>query len=233
MSNFSGPFVVDVDDVVDAGIRVGLDAELVRPERMDRVERRDVQPDERVRRQHEVRHLDAAVRRVAVRELPLLRDHLDVERLRVPRRAGTPAFGPWPPPDAVLQQLVRAEAGEEEDGHRRDDDPEELDPRVAADRRSVDDRAAPDCGSSRARSARNNEHEDADRSRHRDQHRVVEDLPRSPARCRCRAGSPGRRRSRRAASRSRSARSTRRRTACRARRAAASAPQTTFRKPSM
>ena len=67
---------LDVGDVVDARVRVRLDAELVRPERVDRVERRDVERDLLADGQHELGRLDAAVGRVAVGELPLLADHL-------------------------------------------------------------------------------------------------------------------------------------------------------------
>jgi hypothetical protein len=74
---------LQVRDVVRPGIRVGLHAELVRPEGVNGVERGDVQADQRVRRQHEVRHLDTAVAGKAVGECPLLPDHLDVERFLV------------------------------------------------------------------------------------------------------------------------------------------------------
>ena len=75
-----------------------------------------MQLDERVRRQDELGRLEAAVGRVAERELPLLRDHLhssasvpgrDGDRVRALAAAG-----------AVLEQLVGAEAGEEEHGRR-------------------------------------------------------------------------------------------------------------------
>ena len=94
MSKVRGPLSLDVDDVVDARVRVGLDAELVGPEGVDDVERGDVEPDQRVGGQHEVRRLDAAVARVAVRELPLLADHLHVHRLASARPAGTRPSGP-------------------------------------------------------------------------------------------------------------------------------------------
>ena len=74
-------FGLDVGDVVDAGIGVGLDPQSRRPERMDHVERGDVQRDLPVDRQLEMGGLDAAVGRVAVGELPLLGDHLHRQRV--------------------------------------------------------------------------------------------------------------------------------------------------------
>ena len=96
MSKRARPLRLHVGDVVGARVRVGLDAELVRPEGVDDVERGDVELDQRVRRQHELRRLDPAVARVAVRELPLLADHLHL-RAFVAGRHGD-GFGPWPPP---------------------------------------------------------------------------------------------------------------------------------------
>src|SRR5205807_9334368 len=60
-----------IRDVVDSRNSVRLHAELVRPERMRDVERGDVKRDERVVRDGEVACLDAAVRWVAERPLPL------------------------------------------------------------------------------------------------------------------------------------------------------------------
>ena len=93
---------LDVGDVVDARIRVGLDAELDRPERVDDVERGDVERDVGVRGQHELVRLDAAERRVAIQELPLLGDHLHLEGVLVVRRGRRSGSGPWPPPEPSL-----------------------------------------------------------------------------------------------------------------------------------
>ena len=89
---------LDVDDVVDAGVRVGLDAELVGPEGMDDVQRGDVEPDQPVRGQHELGVSTPPYARVAIGERPLLADHLDVHRLASFRPGANAAEGPWPPP---------------------------------------------------------------------------------------------------------------------------------------
>ena len=140
MSNAARPFVADVDDVVGARVRVGLDAELrsAQKEWID-VERGDVELDQRVGRQHELRGLEAAVRRVAVGELPLLARSPApgaASRRRVGLPAGT-AARPLAAAGAVLSSSYVPNAGEEEHGDGRDDDPDRLDARVAADRRAV------------------------------------------------------------------------------------------------
>src|SRR6202040_849397 len=68
--------------------RVGLDAELDRPEAVGDVERRDVELDDAIYGQLERRRLDAAVARVAERPQPLLPDDLDLQRMRGAGRLG-------------------------------------------------------------------------------------------------------------------------------------------------
>ena len=69
----------DMEDVVDARVGVGLHAKLVRPEGVDDVERGHVQLDRTVDRQIEMGGLDPTVVRVAVGEIPLLRNDLHLE----------------------------------------------------------------------------------------------------------------------------------------------------------
>ena len=117
---------LEVDDVVDARVGVGLDAELVGPEGVDDVERGDVEADQPVRGENQLGRLDAAVARVAVGELPLLADHLDVHRRRA-SGGHERGRGPLPGAGAVLDELVGAEGGEREDDDGRDDRPDDLD----------------------------------------------------------------------------------------------------------
>ena len=168
------PLRLDVGDVVDARVRVGLHSELVGPERVDRVQRGDVQPDQRVRRQDEVRRLDAPVGRVAERPLPLLSDHLHVHRLRVPGRKER-GRRPLASARAALEQLVGAEAGEEQHRRGRHDDPGDLDPGVAADRRAVDDLGP--AGAERRHGVDQEEQDEHAHGRdHAEHHLVAEDL---------------------------------------------------------
>ena len=76
---------VDVGDVVDSGVGVGLHPELARPERVDDVERGDMELHVLVDGQLQARRLHAAEGRVAVGPVPLLADHLHLE-LRSPGR---------------------------------------------------------------------------------------------------------------------------------------------------
>ena len=86
----------NVGDVVDSRIGVGLDPQVVGPERVDHVERGDVQRDVPVDRQHQVRRLHAAEGRVAIGERPLLADHLHRELVPDGLAIGS---APCPPPE--------------------------------------------------------------------------------------------------------------------------------------
>jgi hypothetical protein len=142
---------------------------------VDDVERRDVQGDDAVRRQQEVVRLHPAERRVAIRELPLLPDHLHLEgglvvgwerdRVRALATAG-----------AVLEELVCPEAGEEEHHRRGDHDPDQLDAGVLSDRRAVKDRCvAPDVELDEP-VAEEDDHEAEDRGDEGRHHLVAEGL---------------------------------------------------------
>ena len=95
MLNVIGFLVCDVGDVVGARIGVGLDPELVCPERMDHIQRGHVQLDVGVRRKLQRCGLDPTVGREAVGETPLLRDHLHLQAVPVLAAAGFEiGFGP-------------------------------------------------------------------------------------------------------------------------------------------
>ena len=117
-------------DVVLTRICVCFHAQLIGPEVVDDVERRDVKGDRRAHREHELVGLEPAERGVAVRPLPLLADHLDLQhvvRRRRPKRRRTLASAGalW------LDQFVGAEAREKQHDDRRDRDPAHLDRRIA------------------------------------------------------------------------------------------------------
>src|SRR6478672_6725294 len=101
-----------------------------------------MEDDKRVLREHELVRLHPAERGVAIRELPLLPDHLD-------REGGTMAgrksdrVRPLTAAGAVLQELVRSEPCEEEHHRRRDHHPEQLDAGVVPDWRTLECRLVP------------------------------------------------------------------------------------------
>src|SRR5439155_22208860 len=68
-----------VGDVVDAGIRVGLHPQPMGPERVDRVQRGDVELYVLVNRKLQMRRLDATEGGEPVGEGPLLGDHLHLQ----------------------------------------------------------------------------------------------------------------------------------------------------------
>ena len=141
---------------------------------MDDVERGDVQADERVGGQHEMRCLHSSVGRVAVGERPLLADHLDVHRVRAPGRHER-GRGPLAAARPVLGELGGAEGGEGHDDHDGHDQPEDLDPRALAPvGRAVDRGATRTKVAERERDEQ--EDEEQDRREHGDEHGVAEHL---------------------------------------------------------
>ncbi len=134
---------LDVGHVVDVRVRVRLDGKLVGPERMNDVERGYVERDQPVRRELELVRLHAAVLRIAVGELPLLGDHLDLEwRLAVDQTIGSHGNdgrgGPLTAAGAVDEGAVAGVAGQEQHDRDGDDHPPQLHASVPADGRTLD-----------------------------------------------------------------------------------------------
>src|SRR5207237_5032313 len=77
-----------VEDVVDARVGVRLDTKLVGPEGMDDVKRSNVQLNWSVEREIEMGSLHPAVIGIAVGEVPLLGDHLDLQLGALPAGGG-------------------------------------------------------------------------------------------------------------------------------------------------
>jgi hypothetical protein len=134
-----------------------------------------VDGDVGVRRQHQLVRLDVAERRIAIQELPLLGDHLHLEGALV---VGGERDRTWAlsASGAVLEQLVRPEAGEEEHHRGSDHDPEELDLGVFPDRRSIEDRLVAPRVELHKPVAEEDREEAEHRGDERRHHLVVEDL---------------------------------------------------------
>ena len=141
---------------------------------MHGVERGDVELDQPIRREHELRRLEAAEGGVAVRELPLLGDHLHWQFR--PLRDGD-RVGPLATAGAVLEQRPRPVAGEEEHDRRGRCDPRRLRPSVPANRRPLFGLGS--APSEHDQGVREVDDDEADDRRHHGgQHRVVGDLTR-------------------------------------------------------
>ncbi len=167
----------DVGDVVDARVGVGLDPELIRPEGVDHVERGDVELDQRVGRKLDFARLDAAEGGPAVRELPLLGDHLHLQRARGVRRKRD-RFRSLAAAGTGFEQPDDPVPGERERHRSRRDDPPELHARVAAKRGAVRLQLRFALAEGPQGIGDEHEHAQRDRRRGREQHRVVHDLAR-------------------------------------------------------
>jgi hypothetical protein len=141
---------------------------------VDNVERRHVEGDLAVDRDLELGRLDAAVGGIAIRELPLLGDHLhrerDVARLRQRVRALPAARA------GRGDQCHRAEDREKEHDDGRGDQPDRLQTRVAADRRPVAGLAVLTNAEYGQHIPEIDEDEHRDRRQHHEHDRVREDL---------------------------------------------------------
>ena len=119
-----------VGNIVVVRVCVGFHPELVGPEAVDDVERRDVELDGGVVGDNQLIGLEPAEGRIPVGEFPLLPNNLNWEhglRRRSPDGARTLAASG----STGLDELIRAEAGKKEHDHARGQDPSQLNAEMA------------------------------------------------------------------------------------------------------